>query len=583
MKRMLGGEIIAAMLAKEGVDRVFGIVDGTYLGFYASFAKYGIELVSPRHETSAAHMAAAYARLTGKLGVCMASNGPGVANILPGVAVENAEGNRVLLITSCRRQGIAYPDRGGTYQYFDQVGVTGKMSKLSVAVPTADRIPELMRRAFRASYHGRPGVVHVDVPENVMNGVFEVDDEALREPSTYRRVEPSAPSAEVVARIADRLLAAERPLIHAGSGVVHAGAFAELARVAALLEAPVSTSWAARGVLDERDAHALPTWAMSAIDEARKSADLMLVLGSRIGETDWWGRGQRWARASELCTIQVDLDEEMLGMNRPIDLGVVADCGALLRALARELEGRELSPAQRSARKERLGKLAELRQSARRELDAMLLDKSAPMGSAHVPHALREALPDDAVLVVDGGNTAVWSQFFHELRSPNTLLSTFKLGMLGAGVAQAVGAKVARPDRAVACILGDGAMGFHLQEIETAVRHRLPVLFVVLCDRQWGMVKLTQQVGLGAMREVLGVADQGTINTDFSPIAFDEVARAMGALGERVRAPAELAPAIQRALASGQVAVLHVEVDPMAHLFAPGLMAFKEMHQEPVG
>ncbi len=124
MPETVGGEVLARMLAAEGVEVVFGIVDGTYLGFFAQLRKHGIRLVSPRHETSAAHMAGAYARLTGKLGVCMASNGPGVANVLPGVAVENGEGNRVLLITSWRRSPIVWPDRGGTYQYFDQVGVT---------------------------------------------------------------------------------------------------------------------------------------------------------------------------------------------------------------------------------------------------------------------------------------------------------------------------------------------------------------------------------------------------------------------------------------------------------------------------
>ena len=583
MKKMLGGEVVAAMLAKEGVDRVFGIVDGTYLGLYASFKKHGIELFSPRHETSAAHMAAAYARLTGKLGVCMASNGPGVANVLPGVAVENAEGNRVLLITSARRQGIGYPDRGGTYQYFDQVGVTRAMSKLSVAVPSFERIPEIMRHAFRASHHGRPGVVHVDIPENVFNNAFDIADDFLREPHEYRRARAIAPASDEVTRLADRLRAAERPLIHAGSGVVHARAYETLALVAKLTGAAVSTSWAARGVIDERDAHALPTWAMTAIDEARTSADFMLVLGSRLGETDWWGRGQHWARADALRTIQVDIDEEMLGVNRPTDAAILADCGELLRALAEELRQRPVDAAKLSTREAHLAKLGATRAAARRELDVLLNDRSAPMGSAHVPHALQAALPDDAVLVVDGGNTAVWSQFFHEVRTPGTLLSTFKLGMLGAGVAQAVGAKAALPSRAVACILGDGAMGFHLQEVETAVRHGLPVIYVVLCDKQWGMVKLTQQIGLGGMRDALGVSDQGTINADLHEIAFDEVARAMGAHGERVSAPGELRAALDRALASGKAAVIHVDVDPMAHLFAPGLQAFKEMHQEPQG
>jgi acetolactate synthase-1/2/3 large subunit len=129
MATSTGGEIVARMLAAEGVDTVFGIIDGTYFGLYSSFEQFGIRLISPRHETSALHMAGAYARLTGRLGVAIASNGPGVANALPGIAVENGEGNRVLLLTSSRREGIGYPDRGGTFQYFDQVGVTKPMSK----------------------------------------------------------------------------------------------------------------------------------------------------------------------------------------------------------------------------------------------------------------------------------------------------------------------------------------------------------------------------------------------------------------------------------------------------------------------
>jgi len=173
-------------------------------------------------------------------------------------------------------------------------------------------------------------------------------------------------------------------------------------------------------------------------------------------------------------------------VNRSTELGVLADCGEVLRAVATELRERPVEQGKLKARGDWLARLRETRAEARAELDVLLADRGSPMGSAHVPAALRAALPDDAVLVVDGGNTAVWAQFFHDVRTPNTLLSTFKMGMLGAGVAQAVGAKVACPERVVACILGDGAMGFHLQEVETAVRHGLAVVFVVLCDKQWG-------------------------------------------------------------------------------------------------
>jgi len=246
MDKMMGGDVIARMLKAEGVEKVFGIIDGTYFGLYSSLRKYDIDLITPRHETSAAHMAGAYARITGKLGVCMASNGPGVANILPGIAVENGEGNRVLLLTSTRRTGTGYPDRGGTYQYFNQVGVIKPMAKWSGAVPSHARLPELMRRAFRKSFHGRPGVVHVDVPENIMNG--EEAAPAFLDPHQYRRTDPITPCSAQIEAAADLLLKAGLPIIHAGSGVVHAMAFAELQELAELLQAPVLTSWAAQCV-----------------------------------------------------------------------------------------------------------------------------------------------------------------------------------------------------------------------------------------------------------------------------------------------------------------------------------------------
>ena len=185
MAEISGGEVLARMLQAEGVEKVFGIIDGTYFGFYEALHRIGIEIVTPRHETSAAHMAGAYARLTGRLGVCMASNGPGVANLLPGLVVEQADGNRVLAITSARRPGIMYPDRGGSYQCFDQSGVISKIAKWSAAVSSFDRVPDLMRKALRKSYQGRPGVVHLDVPENIMNGKFKAEP-TYWQPGQYR-------------------------------------------------------------------------------------------------------------------------------------------------------------------------------------------------------------------------------------------------------------------------------------------------------------------------------------------------------------------------------------------------------------
>jgi acetolactate synthase-1/2/3 large subunit len=580
---MPGGEIIALMLKREGVEKVFGIIDGTYFGLYASLVKHGIELVSPRHETTAAHMAGAYARLTGKLGVCIASNGPGVANILPGVAVENAEGNRVLLLTSSRREGIGYPDRGGTFQYFDQVAVTRPMSKWSAAVPERGRIVELMQRAFRISWKGRPGVVHVDVPESILNGKAEFDEETLNAPERYRRTEPQEPTEPQIERAAELLLAAAQPMIHAGNGVHHAGASEELQAVAELLQAPVTTSWAGRGALPETSPCAIPMIHIEVVNRVRNEADVVLTVGSRIGETDWWGKAPNWRAPAEQKMIQVDVDEETLGVNKPVDLAVIADAKAFLRRLYERL-ARERSRVP-AARAEALARYARLIAEERAKLDAPLAKDGAPIHPAHVARIAQQVFPEDTAWVFDGGNTAIWANFYHQARRPRTVLSTFKFGMLGAGVGQAVGAATARPGRPVCCLIGDGAMGMQVQEIETAVRCGLRVVWVVYCDRQWGMVKMNQQFALKPVKTLLtrSLAADETINADFAETRFDLVAESMGARGERVDSPATLEVAMRRALSEPGPAVIHVDVDPVAHMWAPGLLHFKQMHAEPKG
>ncbi len=583
-----GGELVARMLAAEGVDTVFGIIDGTYFGLYSSFPGVGIDLVSPRHETSAMHMAGAYARLTGRLGVAMASNGPGVANVLPGIAVENGEGNRVLLLTSSRRTGIGSPDRGGTYQYFDQVGVTRAMTKWSGHVPSRDRIPEMLRRALRLSWRGRPGVVHLDIPEDVLNGAGEIDEAQVRPPHTYRRTTRLSPDPDLVARAARMLSEARQPLVHVGAGIFHAGAEAELARVAEALGAPVTTSWAGRGALPETSPHAIPMTAVELVDRVRNEADVVLTVGSRIGETDWWGKAPNWAPPSRQQHVQVDVDEELLGLNKPVDLAILGDARETLAALAERLGDQD---AQRMAERRRtLDGYRDAAMKDRAKLDKPLATRDRPVHPAHVPSIAQRVLPEDTVWVFDGGNTTVWANFFHQARIPRSILSTFKFGMLGAGMGQSLGAQVAAPDRTVCCIIGDGAFGMHPQEVESAVRHQLPIIWIVLADRAWGMVKMSQQIAAKPVKTVArkvlsnrGLDEDEIIYADFAEIAFDELARSMGAHGERVDHPDQLEPALEKCLASGKPSVIHVDVDQVAHLWAPALRTFKKMHQEPGG
>lgn len=575
-----GGGIIASALAAEGVAKVFGIPDGTYLGLLNALVAAGIDVVTPRHETTAIHMAGAYARLTGKLGVAIASNGPGVANALPGITVENAEGNRVLVITSSRRAGITYPDRGGTYQYFDQVAAIRPISKWSESVATADRLPELLRAALRHCYRGRPGVVHLDVPESIVNG--KTKPAPLVPPHRTRATAPATPDPALVDQAATLLANAALPALHAGGGVIHAGAHDPLTRVAEMLHAPVTTSWSGRGSMSETSSLVWPITAIEPTNEVRGVADVMLVLGSRIGETDWWGRTPHWRGAGQKV-IQVDIDEAALGRNKPIDLGIVGDVGTFLAELVKRLEAMQVAVPE--ARRIEVQRLIESRAKDAAKLDKARRDRSAPMVTAHVPLVCMEVFDEDAIVVADGGNTAVWANFYHQIRVPNTMLATPHFGMLGAGVGQALGAAEAFPERQVYCIIGDGAFGMHLQEIETAVRNGNPVVYLVISDRQWGMVKMTQSVAKAPVKMMLrkSLEEGATVNSDLGEVGYDALARAMGAHGERVAGPDELAPALRRCLDSGICSVVHVDVDPVKHMWAPGLLHFKKMHQEPGG
>ena len=567
------------MLAIEGVDTVFGLPDGTYQGLISGFDANNIRLITPRHESSAVHMAGAYARLTGRIGIAIASNGPGVANALPGIAVENAEGNRVLVITSSRRSGITYPDRGGTYQYFEQVAVIGPMSKWSASAATAGRVPELLRTALRHSFSGRPGVVHLDVPESVMNG--KTATVPIQSLATYRIVEPLAPRPVDVKRALTMLSEATLPIIHAGGGVTHARAFDQLVTVAERLHAPITTSWSGSGSAP----HTPPlVWPISAIDagnDLHTRADVVLVVGSRLGETDWWGKAPNWNPTQKV--IQVDVDATAIGLNKPVSLPINADAAVFLDALATALD--TLAPPS-SERKALVAELQSSRDAKARKLaDKHLSNAEVPRTTAHVPFIARQVFPDDTIFIADGGNTAVWCAFFWQIRDVGTTLGTPHFGHLGAGIGQALGAAAAFPDRPVCCIIGDGAFGMHPQEIETAVRNGFRIIFLVVSDRQWGMVKLSQSVARRPVKMMLKkqLDPEETTGTDLGEIAYDALARSMGAHGERVDDASMLPAAIERAIASGTCAVIHVDVDPIKNLWAPGLLHFKKMHEEPGG
>ncbi|MCF8130280.1 MAG: thiamine pyrophosphate-binding protein, partial [Deltaproteobacteria bacterium] len=534
----------------------------------------------PTHETNAMHMAGAYARITGGLGVCIAGKGPGLANALSGIAVENAEGHRVLLISGAARGSASK----GAYRYLPELDATRPITKWNSTISSVEKMSDVVRTAFRMSHTGKPGVVHVDVPENIMNMDCPYDPSWIRDPASYRSLEPMSPHEDLVEKAADMLVNAKFPLIHAGTAIIHARAHEELMGLAALLEAPVSTSWGARSAMDERMEQSIPMIYLATTTELRNKADVVLALGSRIGETDWWGKPPYWAPPTRQKLIQVDLDTSVFGFNKPVNLAVQADVKVFMKSLIKTLQKRKTEMNMEDRRKQ----TKEFKKSCkarRRQLDKHLMDNSVPMASAHVPHVCQKVFDDDAIVVIDGGNTSIWGLFFHQVRTPNTIVGTPKMGHLGAGISQALGAQTADPARQVYCIIGDGAMGFHQQEIETAVRYNLPVIYLVLCDKQWGMVKMNQLFTLKPIKTLVmkTLSPEESINADIGETRFDQLAEAMGAFGQRVNDPKALESTIRAARDSGRCSVIHIDVNPVKHMWAPNLKDFKDLHAEPAG
>ena len=375
-------------------------------------------------------------------------------------------------------------------------------------------------------------------------------------------------------------------MIHAGSGIIHAGAYDALRRVAELLHAPVTTSWAARGLLNETSPLAITMPHVKLNHKVRNDADVVLIIGTRVGETDWWGKPPYWRHPSEQKTIQVDIDGDMLGLNKPADLAILADAKRFLELLGDELERRQRRDRARRAPRSASPATARPCAKTAQGWDKALAGhwrcrctrRTSPPPAARSFPRIRCWWPTAATPPSGRCSTT-------RSTVPNTVISTFKFGMLGAGTSQAVAAALARPGKPVCCIIGDGAMGFHPQEVETAVRNKAQVIYIVLCDKQWGMVKMNQQFMLRPFKTMLfkHLDPDETIKADLGEIEFDKLGQAMGAHGERVSDPKQLKPALQRAIASGRCAVIHVDVDPVKHMWAPGLIHFKKMHEEPKG
>lgn len=564
MTTITGGELLLKCLKAEGVEMIFGVLDGSFNAWLAKLKDYDMGYICPRHEAAAAHMAEAWARVRGQAGVVIGGIGPGAANMVSGVAVAYAEGSPLIVISGQRRRNIIYPDRGGAFQVLDLLDFYRPVTKWRAGLREIQRLPELMRAAFRAALSGRPGPVYIEIPEDLMRATITTDEIELWPPAQYRLGELGLGDPAKIAHAAEMLMAAERPLLHAGNGVLWSGAAAEFTALGEHLGAAMTTTLAGRGAIPEDHRQYIHLLNREALEAARGEADVVLAVGARLGELDGWGRAPVWGDPKSQKLIQVDADPTAIGVNHPVEIGVAGDARAVLSALVAAVSSRT------SARPPHAGfeRYDKLTTEWRRELAQNLsYGGGEGINSGRMVQEVRAFFPREAIAVQDGGNTSLWCANYNLIYEPRSYLYTAKFGHLGTGLPYAIGAKIAQPERPVYLITGDGALGFNIQELETARRHNVAITVVVAADQGWGMERSSQLFAqVGAM-----------IETEHHPTRYDLIAQAFGCHGELVTEIDQLTPALERAQASGQPALIQVMVDKVANLAPPGALVFGSM------
>jgi acetolactate synthase-1/2/3 large subunit len=493
-----------------------------------------------RHEQAAAHAADAYARLTRHIGVAIVTAGPGVTDAVTGVANAYSARSPVVLIGGAAPLGL----RGlGALQETEQVGLLRPITKGSWSVAETRQIPEVLTTAIRTALTGRPGPVFVEIPVDLLMTL--VEDRLAPIPTQYVHRERQAADPDAIARLAELLARAKRPVVMAGSGVYWDDAAKDLQSFAERVGVPVFMNGAGRG--------SLPSDHPLAFSQARGvalgQADLVLVLGAPLDFRLGYGRAPSFAENAQV--VMVDCDAVELGRNRPLALGLVGHIGLVLRQLTDAL------PAGQAARgAEWLGAIRQKEADGQARLMAERQSNDVPISHYRMAHEIAALVDAGTTVVGDGGDVVGCASKIVPLHRPGQWMDPGPFGCLGVGPSFAIAAKLLRPADRVLLIAGDGAFGLNGMEIETAVRFRLPMTVIVGNDGGWGQIRNPQLSFFGAERAV---------GTSLPLTRYDRLVESLGGKGIHVTDPGGIRPALERALGSGEVYCINVELDPAAY------------------
>jgi acetolactate synthase-1/2/3 large subunit/sulfoacetaldehyde acetyltransferase len=538
---MSAGQAVVAALRLEGVRYIFGVVGSCYVEVLdALYGRTDIQFLGVRHEQVAAHMADAYARAGGLPGVCMATNGPGATNLVTGVASAYVNHAPMIVITGAPMISQMLRD---SFQELDQLTLFRPVTKAQIQVQRGDRVPELIRHAFRVAMAGKKGPVLVDLPRDMLN---ETADMTFVPPDRYRWAQHDAGDTALVRRAAEALNHAKSPVIIAGGGVIWSDAQAEVLAIAERLTAAVVTSYGRNDAVPHD--HPLVIGALGRAGsaeaaEAVRAADVILAVGTRLGHFTTFFDHRFIPQQAKI--VQIEVDEKELGRHYPLEVGILGDAQAVLAGM---LPGIGHKPRDEA----RFATIQRLRQQRQQRMATAGASDMLPLKPQRVYRELREVLPRNTIVTIDAGAAASHAYNQLDFYEPRTFITPGDLGCVGAGFPSALGAKLARPDRPVVCLCGDGGFLMTSQDLETAVRERIPVITVVMTNNCWGSEKAYQKYFFS----------ERYVGSDFTNPRFDEYARLFGAHGRRVEKAEELRPALENALAAAIPTVLEIPVDP---------------------
>lgn len=540
-QRVTPSEAFVETLVAQGVTDVFGIVGSAYMDAHDLFPLAGIRFISTAHEQNAAHMADGYARATGRHGVCIAQNGPGVTNFVTAIAAAYWAHSPVVAITP--ESGSLTAGLGG-FQETEQLPIFSKITKWQTHVNSPSRIAELTGRAFHYALH-ECGPTQVNIPRDYFYGEIETE---IPRPFPVQR---GAGDSAAIKRAAELLAAAKFPVIVAGGGVGSAGALAELTALAEHLTAPVVNSYLHNDTFPASHELAAGPLGYQGSQAAMKliaQADVVLALGSRLGPfgtlpqygLDYWPKNAR--------IIQVDADFRVIGLVKPVEVGIHGDAKAAAAAIFSELRSLH---GERPRNEAHIAAIRAARAAWQQELDSLRgANEAGRVDPRRALAELAKARPKNAMVATDIGNVCSVSNSYLQFEEPNSFFAAMAFGNCGYAYPTAIGAKVGRPERPSIAYVGDGAWGMSLAEVLTCVRENIPAIAVVFDNGQWGAEKRNQ----------IDYFDSRFLGTDLANPNFAEVAKAMGGHGITVEHEDQVGSALQEAIASNRPTVINLRL-----------------------